>query len=449
MSSIGKKASVVPWGPSREPSSRPEGVDEILGALGEDVRELILKYRRTSYVSASNVDGKPTGNRYQAIELGGTRVKGFRGGRALLFSKIRFEGATVLDIGCNTGELSRLARRHGAALVDGFDYDPFWIAIGRLVNAANGVTRVSLYVADATTEDAYCGEYDIVLGFSVFPYMTRALESVVAATRRVLVLETHNLSSPAALGQYVRTLETHFPVHEIIDATDWGEGLDGERKVIVFARDQETLEAMLVLDGPRQMAPRGREGVAYGIIDVQRSRFRFLSRFEARFEHELAQGFEAVVAAASELPLNDLSDHHDVASGVAYWCAFLRGYADYVEAGSVGLKNFYVSYLRDAYAEVEFDPRLREVVEDDSRLVGRVSLRYAALDRFRKGAGMDVEPVELINTRFERDGFAVYDRSAGRWVSCERFDGYHRLFSARVTGAEELVFVCRDDPEDT
>lgn len=427
----------IPLGPA--PSKcRPADVEPLLELFANDVRDVILRHRKHDYISRSNVDDIPTGNRYQTVALGADHEPGFRSRREDLFSRINFEGTSVLDVGCNTGELSRLARRRGATLVDGFDFDPLRIALAQLTNVHESVTRVSFYAADATDPNAYRGEYDIVLAFSVFPYISKALPALAGATKKILILETHLLTKPRAERQYIDALSVHFRFHRELETTDWGGDREGERKVIAFARDESVFDAML-----NPSTTTALDGDSTGVIDVARSELGFLEKFETRFRDEKERGFDALLDAAAAIDPESVGDASDVASGVAYWVSFLRGYREFCDAGAVEESNSFVAFLRAIFHQHPFDVGLLSTVNDTVRLVERVQRRYHTLHEMRTNPAAEVRPVELFDTSRPRSNFRLYDREHQRWLSCEAFDGYHRLFSARMTGRRNLPMVCR------
>src|SRR4051812_27103984 len=113
-----------------------------------ELRHLIMRALEVHYTSESSVDKQQTGNHYQSVTLGKTRTSGFRTDRHEFLDKINFQGKRVLDLGCNLGEMSRSARDFGAAWVDGYEYDPYFVDIARLVNVHNDVTGVAIYQGD-------------------------------------------------------------------------------------------------------------------------------------------------------------------------------------------------------------------------------------------------------------------------------------------------------------
>ena len=71
--------------------------------------------------------------RGKSVQLRDAVYKGFRTVRSSVLAGLNIQNAKVLDLGCNLGEMSRLARKQGAALVDGFEYDSFFVQIGQVI----------------------------------------------------------------------------------------------------------------------------------------------------------------------------------------------------------------------------------------------------------------------------------------------------------------------------
>ena len=114
-------------------------------SFNNQFKNLIIDATKSHYVSLSNKDAIPTGNNYQTLDLGDTFRLGGRPSREKFLSRINFKSKSVIDLGANTGENSRIVRKFGADFVDGYEYDPFFVEIGRAVNAVTGMTRVSLF----------------------------------------------------------------------------------------------------------------------------------------------------------------------------------------------------------------------------------------------------------------------------------------------------------------
>jgi SAM-dependent methyltransferase len=212
----------------------------------DDLKDLILKSLDTDYVSESCKDSIQTGNHYQSLTLGDVRTTGFRTDREEFLDQINFQGKKVLDLGSNLGEISRVARTRGAYLVDGFEYDQYFLEIANLVNAYNNVTRVSFYQRDITDPSVYTEHYDIVLAFSVFTYVHSALEQIAAITNQLFILETHKLEGNFD-SDYLRPVLQYFPYCKILGESEWGAKFDASEKraVVAFAKDAWAFAATL------------------------------------------------------------------------------------------------------------------------------------------------------------------------------------------------------------
>lgn len=212
-----------------------------------ELRELILKALKLNYLSVSCKDAVQTGNAYQSLSLGDTSTAGFRTSRMEVLDQIDFGGKTVLDLGSNLGEISRSVRERGATLVDGFEYDSYFVEIANLANAFNDVTRVSFYQRDVTDPAIYKEHYDIVLAFSVFHYASTVLTQLAEITDELFVLETHKLEDNLESG-YINPVKRYFPFYKILGTTEWGASMDASEKraVIVFARKESVLAAALL-----------------------------------------------------------------------------------------------------------------------------------------------------------------------------------------------------------
>ncbi len=211
-----------------------------------DLEDLIRRGLTASYTSESCADGIETGNHYQSVSFGNDVSPGFRSERREYLDRIFFTGKRVLDLGSNLGELSRYARARGATLVDGFEFDPYFVELANLLNAYNGTTRVSFYERDITDPDTYREPYHIVLAFSVFIYIRDLLDAIASITNEILVLETHKLDGNLE-STYLSVLRERFPAYRLLGETEWGtphEDTD-RRAVLVFATDERALELAL------------------------------------------------------------------------------------------------------------------------------------------------------------------------------------------------------------
>lgn len=214
--------------------------------VAPQLRDLILHGLSEQYISRSCHDSIETGNHYQSVTLGDVETTGFRSHREELLDDIRFDGKSVLDLGSNLGELSRAARRRGAYLVDGIEYDPFFVELANAINAYNGTTRVSFYEGDITDRSTYRESYDIVLAFSVFIYIGQIMDMISLVTRDVLVLETHRLDGNLD-ATYLKTISPFFPHHRLVGDSEWGlphGGVD-RRAILAFAKSKHVLDSIV------------------------------------------------------------------------------------------------------------------------------------------------------------------------------------------------------------
>jgi 2-polyprenyl-3-methyl-5-hydroxy-6-metoxy-1,4-benzoquinol methylase len=227
-----------------------------LPTLKPALKDLIMEALARDYTSKSCQNAIETGNRYQSLVLDDIRTNGFRSDRAPFLDQIEFAGAHVLDLGSNLGELSRAARNRGAYLVDGFEYDPFFLDVARTVNVVNETTRVSFYRRDITRSDAYNERYDIVLAMSVFVYIRNVLADLASVLQDgILVLETHKLDS-AFKSTYLDKITPVFPHYRFLGHTEWAASKEEEqRAVLAFARRPNLLSRYLKSEGqPHQLA---------------------------------------------------------------------------------------------------------------------------------------------------------------------------------------------------
>jgi SAM-dependent methyltransferase len=211
--------------------------------ITQELHDTIVRALHEPYISESCQDGIQTGNHYQSIRLGDTETIGFRSDREGILDSIDFESRSVLDLGSNLGELSRSARRRGARLVDGYEYDPFFVEMANAVNAFNSTTRVSFFERDITDPSIYSESYDIVLAFSVFIYVGPIMDVIAQVTRELLVLETHRLDGNLA-STYIDPIRRVFPFYTVIGESEWGlpHAPTDTRAILAFGKNAESLD---------------------------------------------------------------------------------------------------------------------------------------------------------------------------------------------------------------
>jgi SAM-dependent methyltransferase len=401
-------------------------------ALAEEGRAslklLIEKLLAKAYISESSFLAYKTGNRYQSVQLGDEVLTGFRGRRTDLFDILNFSGRSVLDCGCNIGEMSRLARTRGARLVDGYEFDPYFVLIARAINALNGVTRVSFYEKDLTRATSYEDTFDVALAFSVYPYISQTLSALCQHVKEAVVLETHDIKRNMH-AVYIEPFKKEFPFHTFVTVTDQGKG-EGRRAVLVFAREETTLYKV--------------GGVLTSTIDVENSKFDFLTTILG--DHQAQQSSDAVAAINAHLAGSwgkegaKWNGQYHV-GGRAYWRAMMEGYLDYRCRGGVTDTNPYVSAFNALYSSGKLDPVLKQQLDMRGDSLPRIERRFKDIDAI--AAGGDAVG-QLAPLRFVDVGLSpgrkheIRHGELDQTMYVDDLDGYHRLFWARFFGVRKL-----------
>jgi SAM-dependent methyltransferase len=393
--------------------------------LKAKIRDMIFESLQEKYVSTSSHLEYQTGNAYQEITLDGKAVGGFRKDRSNLFKAFNFDGRTVLDCGCNLGELSRLARQRGASLVDGVEYDSYFVQIAQLINAYHNVTRVSFSQADLTKPGAIRDTYGVTLAFSVFPYVLPVMDKLASATTDMLILETHNITSD--FGKvYLEPVNKYFPYNTFVDFTDFGRG-EGKRAVYAFAKTASAL---------------GPSGVLTSSVNISRSDFPFLEPIMT-LARSASHNATFPLAKIKSLIIEHGGIEDDVAqltAGRTYWIKLMKGYLEYKEVGYVGMENTYAGFLRTAMAVQKFDPALAASVGSEDALIERVTLRYRDADLLCDAdpGAIAIAPIVIFDPKPDMGRMAICHGGTGNMVYADLIDGYHRVFWARLLDRAEL-----------
>jgi hypothetical protein len=406
------------------------------------------------YTSESGEERILTGNHYQSVMLAGERRGGFRAPRSDILDCLRFEGKTVLDLGSNLGEISREARARGAALVDGFEHDPFFVEVAQAFNALNDVTRVSFFRRDVTDPSVFTQPYDVVLAFSVWVYAREVLDRLAEITGQVLVVETHKLDDNLE-SEYIEPITRHFPYYAFLGETEWSAHGDEtlRRAVIAFAKTRAAL--MEGLTEPVVVHCWG------GVDTRDTEETRRVDSFRTPWYDEFFSTFafdspQALLEAVGAMEL-DVDALARLPSGVSnyswpYWLLFVKGYLQYRAAGLEDA-NVYIDYLLRFFGPLGGDPGLASELTDAARAAERVEWRFRAMEVFElasEGTEPEVDPVLVVSRRWpSRDAKAVYEAGSSMPVEASLLDGYHRLFAARLFGVRYVPadFVVQDDGE--
>lgn len=391
--------------------------------LRERLKGLIMDCLNAEYVSTSGHLGYKTGNLYQSVRLDDDVQLGFRrADRRALFNNFRLVDKTVLDCGCNIGELSRIARQCGAKYVDGIEYDKYFVSIARLINSYNGCTRVSVKQGDLTDPSTFGEQYDVALAFSVFPYILPTLSHLARCVREVLVLETHKATGDIA-NVYVEPLKKFFPFYTFVGTTDFGKG-EGDRAVIVFAKEKSYLE---------------KNGYVFPTIELKHSRFNFADAFLAAASNVCPPGRRGSddIRKVSQALSGVHNDNYRIAEGIDYWLDFIKGYLEFVDSGRVEDRNSYLVSFRELIERYDFDPKLRAKLSTFDELRERVRLRFedvAKLAKHNDRGLAEIDPIIAFNPTDKGGRYSIKASFQAKPISINVMDGYHRTMWAMFFG---------------
>jgi len=416
------------------------GGDRARGGLDKsDLSAVIGSALALDYVSESCRGGIQTGNHYQSVRLGATVTAGFRGDRTDVLDRIDFRGRTVLDLGSNLGELSRAARERGAARVVGIEYDDFFVAIARGLNALNDVEGVEFRQGDIADPRIYDEAFDIVLAFSVFQYVGDVLEHVCRIARDVLVVETHKLDGNL-LRDYVVPVRKQLPAFTALGRSDWSirSEAGGQRAVMAFARDEAVLAAALTAAA----GERGDAGGARERVDVARTSRALQSRFLECFSFESLEHLLDAVRTTS-VDLGAMGNNRDVARGYRgwlYWFMYLKGYVEYLDSGVVGDTNAFRRYFAEHHL-----PRVDEPGIGSEQASAIAQRRFADLDAMRRAprhaddlVDKPSPPIRITVSDPPPPDPLLITFTTRQTERAALLDGWHRLFGAAICGIREL-----------
>jgi hypothetical protein len=413
------------------------------------LKKVILDAIGLRYTSHSSKESIETGNHYQSLTLGDEQTAGFRSGREKFLDQIDFRAKRVLDLGANLGEMSRAARARGATLVDGYEYDTFFVELANAVNAYNGTTRVSFYERDITNPVVYGERYDIVLAFSVYVYLREVFDAVRDITDGVLILETHRLDGNLE-STYLNPIGKLFPHHAILGTSDWGSGFDTavERAVIAFAKTDEALHSHVrgLGAGGRQFSAIRHRGTEFDIRAIDVILMPWYDRFFDMFAFDSPERLLCAVEGR-EFNLDAVARERDLAvngmGGWVYWLVYLKGALHRARGGAAGPGNPYYDLLARHWNK---DPGRAADFADPDRLQALVKRRFDDFELFRSDpeAPRKMSPIRLVRTDGPptptptRSVKRIYTFGSGVPVETTTIDGYHRLFLGRLFGHTQV-----------
>jgi SAM-dependent methyltransferase len=389
------------------PNFRPTVIPTYIDKFVEIV---INTMNSEKYTSVSSHEGIKTGNNYQAVHFGTLLKSGGRPARDAFLRSVDLRDKTVIDLGCNTGEMSRIARRHGASLVDGFEYDKFFVETARLINAVTGVTRVSVFQADITDQRFYKGrKYDIIFAFSVFVYLRKVL-SHLPDIADCMILETHTLDH--GLGMYIDPIIEHFPSFQMLGISDANKNPSKSRVLIAFGTSEEALKRNISLNK---------------IVANDYFPNRFFSQYGKTDPSALHQYIDSIYNS-----VKDALDQIQINAGlgVNYFIVYLLGYREYIRNNRVVTDdNIFLVRFLDAVKKGAIDPQLTYLLNDVSIALKKIEMKFVDIDLAVAGQWNQIHPPRLT---LSQEGKLVFTRQDGETLNCINIDGHHRYFLAQL-----------------
>ena len=220
-------------------------IGEATKQLDDELRALIVKTLAIKTRSYSSLGAKETGNAYQAVRLRDEILPGFRISDEEVWAGLDVAGRTVIDLGCNLGERTRLAVRAGASFAEGVEYEDLFVRIGGLISVYNVLIRQG----DVTKPGCFDKSYDTVACFSAFVYVRENLEEIVSKCTRRFILETHALGR-GWFGRYIADVARYLPYWVIYGFADHGAKLTEQRRALAaFGREPSAVRSIPNLRG--------------------------------------------------------------------------------------------------------------------------------------------------------------------------------------------------------
>ncbi len=401
-------------------------VSSLLPKDSQDIPTFLDEYKKTiinamnePYVARSNHEAIKTGNSYQTIDFGDVEKRGGRTNRINYLYQIDFQGKTVLDLGANTGENSRIVRKLGASLVDGIEYDPLFVEIGRAINAVSGMTRVSLFQGDCTNPGEFEGmHYDIVLALAVWVYLGNTIKDVAAITD-ILVFETHTLDHGMEL--YYEPVLKYFPYAVSLGYSDKPIDPHKSRMFVIFGKKQEDIEKL----------------IHRNFLKVQPY---FKNLFIEKYNHLSKQ---EILKIANDFYLkhenkNDYVDDDHRFGREVYFEVFLAGFHQYsTNNKSINPDNIFLKFLQNGIRNGVVDQGLTKIAEKPEWLLRKITNKYDDVFNIINDRPDLIAPIELSR---DDSGKFTFETTAGEQILCNNIDGHHRFFLYELTGLDKVHY---------
>lgn len=388
-------------------------------SISSELKDLIIKATKLPYIARSIFQSIETGNNYQSLDLGKIQQKGGRPSRERYLSQIDFRGKTVLDIGANTGENSRIVRKLGASLVDGIEYDPFFVELGRAINAVSGMTRVSLFQGDCTKPELFSGmKYDIVLALAVWVYLQDTMKQVAEITD-TLVFETHTLDH--GMEFYYSRVLPYFPNAIALGYTEKPKDPHKSRMFVVFGKNREKLNSIVKREFLYVKPYFTNQFIkSYGILNKGEI-FKLANNFLVKHSN----------------PMKYTKDDYRFGA-ITYFEIFLAGLAQYLNNNKkVDSQNIYFNFLKNGVQIGIIDQMLTDIIENDNWAIRKVTNKYEDALNIIDGNIDFVPPVEI---KPDDSGPLTFTSTNGNTFKCHIFDGHHRFFMCELAGIDKIHY---------
>jgi len=416
------------------------GTRQQLEAALLDVERLVTDAARTKLTSSNPNFKTITGNSYQSLQLYSQDLAGFRSARKNLFAGFRLEGRCVADYGSNLGEISRMAAALGAAEVNSYEYEPYFVLMARLINVLLGHENVRTYLADISTPEPYHAGVDVAVALSVDTFIQTQLANIAKNTRETLIYESHAVESGLLAG-VMKKLTVHFPHVALIDGFDHGKDLPSWR--VLCAASQEPLDGIIharfsdVTSNIRMN------------IDLTQSKFVFWNAAA-----QCARGWlDHIARATQELDGQDQRAlervceqvaQHGIAAANLYWAAFTVGLAQAKHGVSVE-NNFYVSLLNQLLDRGVYDSLWGELrANEPEKFARRIQTRLGLVEL----TPQNMKPV-IVNgfwtptdENVRNAGSSVFISELSETYAGLIFDGFHRLYARLLNGHSSCPAQC-------
>lgn len=438
---------------------KPEvSIADAQASLDNDLLALIKSSLRVNTRSFSPHRGKTTGNAYQEVSLRGEQIAGFRQSDPHLYAGMDLAGLSLVDLGCNVGEKTRLAAARGAGYAEGVEYEQFFVTIGNLISAYNRSEGVTIRQGDITRPGVLTRDFDIGASFSSFTYVKQNLADIASRIKRQFILETHAMGE-SWFRTYVLPTREHFPHWVFLGFTDQSAVSDERRGLLLFSRKHAE-----VVDVPTarsdsldvthpdvawiDLEHSARARTMFGRSDATKRLFNDLrTELAALSRPNSDRVFEIIETYAGRLGALDLSGPRSMRfSSDLYWQKLLAGMVDHVKRGEFRGDNPYVTYMMEISSADGYDVGLKSSLATAEGAVERMGPRIDALLQALRSASL-THPLLAFNL-VPFSSFTERQRPelGGPWAQhlavdghgeyyFQKFDGHHRLAMLWLSGA--------------